>query len=402
MRVTDEDELQVLIDDLAEELGRSVIIDDPLVRILCASRHFGDEDELRVRAVLQRDAGPEASSHVLAQGVARWTGPGIVPGRADLGMRDRLCVPLRERGELLGLLMVIDAEHTLTPRELAKIQDRSRTAAAVMRRRALAHSADRTAEAHFLLRLLHPDAGIRAEALAGGPAEDGPVVAVSLRVRDRELPDAESDVALHSVLESAALRQRHRVRTAVRDGHGTALFSGAATADVGGVVERMAAGAGRLLDVPGAVLAGIGAPAAGLGEAWRSYRQAEVAVRGAGRVPGAGAVVRWADLGPYAMVLQLPAGQPGLLPAAFTRLAEHEKADRLLETLRAFLEAGGSIRRTADALHLHRTSLYYRLDQIRAITGLDLDDGGDRLQLHLSLLLTALEAPAHRQAPLGR
>ena len=46
--------------------------------------------------------------------------------------------------------------------------------------------------------------------------------------------------------------------------------------------------------------------------------------------------------------------------------------------------------RTAAALHLHRTSLYYRLGQIRTLTGLDLDDGRTRFQLQLGLYLEDL------------
>ena len=71
--------LQALVDDLADELQRSVVVNDPVVRMLCTSRHFGDEDEVRVRAVLQRDAGPDVSRYVLDQGVARWTRAGTVP-----------------------------------------------------------------------------------------------------------------------------------------------------------------------------------------------------------------------------------------------------------------------------------------------------------------------------------
>ncbi|MEV6489526.1 helix-turn-helix domain-containing protein [Actinoplanes sp. NPDC051633] len=34
---------------------------------------------------------------------------------------------------------------------------------------------------------------------------------------------------------------------------------------------------------------------------------------------------------------------------------------------------------------MHRTTLYYRLRQVRELTGLDLDDGRTRLTLHLGL-----------------
>jgi hypothetical protein len=45
------DRLQQLVDETAEALQRSVVLDDPQVRPLCTSRHFDDADEVRVRAV---------------------------------------------------------------------------------------------------------------------------------------------------------------------------------------------------------------------------------------------------------------------------------------------------------------------------------------------------------------
>ena len=41
--------------------------------------------------------------------------------------------------------------------------------------------------------------------------------------------------------------------------------------------------------------------------------------------------------------------------------------------------------RTAAELGIHRQTLYYRLSRIEQLTGLDLDDGEDRLLLHMTL-----------------
>ncbi|MET0134305.1 MAG: hypothetical protein ABW215_12005, partial [Kibdelosporangium sp.] len=281
------DELQVLIDELADELGRSVVIDDPAVRMLCASRHFGDEDDLRVRAVLQRDAGPEVSAYVLGQGVARWARPGTIKGRADLGMRARLCVPLRERGELLGLLMVIEAERALTADQLARIEAGAKTASALLYRRRIAENGPRAEQEQALSRLLSTDSMVRSEALRTTTAHDGSgaIVAV-LRVQATTVPAAEVEVALRSVLESAARRQPHKLRTAVHGNQGIALWSAAPTdlLEVREQAERRVAGAERLLAVLGAVVAGVGDHVDSLAEAWRSGQQAHVAARGALRI----------------------------------------------------------------------------------------------------------------------
>ncbi|MFD6171591.1 PucR family transcriptional regulator [Streptomyces coeruleorubidus] len=80
--------------------------------------------------------------------------------------------------------------------------------------------------------------------------------------------------------------------------------------------------------------------------------------------------------------------------------APPEGHGRLRDTLRCFLDNAGSIPRTADALRLHRTSLYYRPRQIREITGLDLDNGADRLVLHMGLRVEELLARAGEEAPI--
>jgi hypothetical protein len=58
---------------------------------------------------------------VLAQGVASWVTAGVIPAYPEIGLRARVCVPIRWRGELLGLLLVTDAEGTLTTAELTQI-----------------------------------------------------------------------------------------------------------------------------------------------------------------------------------------------------------------------------------------------------------------------------------------
>src|SRR4051812_15327773 len=310
-------DLQSLVDDLAGELGRSVVVNDPVVRMLCTSRHFGDEDEVRVRAVLQRDAGAEVGRYVLDQGVAHWSGAGIVPGRADLGMRDRLCVPLRVGGALVGLLMVIDADRTLTGSERSRIEEVARTASAVLEQ---GEGRDHERE-DALERLLGDDAAARRDAArtatAAGWVGDDDVVVVALDAAEAGA-QPETDAVLRSVLESAGRRHPHRQLSTVAGGRGTLLRTGPAD-DLAAQVERMVVAADRLLGRPGAVVAGLGPTGAGLGSARGSHARAVAAARGARLVPGLGPVARWESLGPYAILLQVPLG-PDLVPEPLRRL----------------------------------------------------------------------------------
>ncbi|WP_460367220.1 PucR family transcriptional regulator, partial [Actinocorallia lasiicapitis] len=111
----------------------------------------------------------------------------------------------------------------------------------------------------------------------------------------------------------------------------------------------------------------------GLGHAREAVAQARIAHRVASRVGPP--IARWDELGPYRLLTD--AVDPCVLP-----LLAHEALRTTAET---YLDLAGHAQRTADALTIHRQTLYYRLGRIEELTGLDLAEGRDRLTLHMSL-----------------
>lgn len=76
-------------------------------------------------------------------------------------------------------------------------------------------------------------------------------------------------------------------------------------------------------------------------------------------------------------------------------LRREDRRGTLLETLRIFLEEGGSLRPTADRLGIHRNTLAYRLRRIRPLIGVDLNSWHVRLGLQIALAAASLpDAPA--------
>ncbi len=76
-------------------------------------------------------------------------------------------------------------------------------------------------------------------------------------------------------------------------------------------------------------------------------------------------------------------------------LLAEDRRGLLQQTLRAYLETGGSPSATAERLGIHRNTLAYRLRQLRRLPALDPDDPTARLGLHHALLAAALPpAPA--------
>ena len=57
---------------------------------------------------------------------------------------------------------------------------------------------------------------------------------------------------------------------------------------------------------------------------------------------------------------------------------------KLGETLETYLTLERNVVQTARALFIHRSTLFYRLDRIHQITGLDLDNPRIRLYLLMS------------------
>jgi len=58
----------------------------------------------------------------------------------------------------------------------------------------------------------------------------------------------------------------------------------------------------------------------------------------------------------------------------------------LVDTLRTYVGAGGSVAATARTMFVHRNTVHYRVRRIEQLTGLDLSRLEDRLLCELALL----------------
>ncbi|WP_330259769.1 helix-turn-helix domain-containing protein [Streptomyces murinus] len=160
-----------------------------------------------------------------------------------------------------------------------------------------------------------------------------------------------------------------------------------AGAAVAAAVAAGVAGAGRYPGGPGTAgfggpAAGIGDPRIGLAELGAVWQEARAAAQAALAERRLGPVAQWRGIGPYRLLTALPP-ESAQDPAAGPLLspAHHE----LARTAEVYLDCAGQAGRTASELGIHRQTLYYRLNRVEQLTGLDLDDGEDRLLLHMAL-----------------
>lgn len=399
--------LQEIVDGLADRLQRSVAVDDPAIRLIVASKHYGDEDPVRVQSVLGREVSEEIAQAVLARGIAQADRPVRLPAMPQFGSLARVCFPVRYAKVLLGYLWLIDKDAGLTGEEIAETAGVLETVALLMYRHTLDSERRQSLHDALLRELLaaDPAARLRAEAdiedegVLSDPSS-ATVVAVQL-VRRAEgvveddgvrADDAELGLA-QAVRQAVAAYPDMNCLSSLQRRRAVLLVTGRHSRNAQFLTEL----AGRIVDSVGRVtrrrtVAGIGLAQPGLGKAVVSYDQALVAARAAEFLPGLGSVLAWESLGVYALLARIPPheARSAVYPVPLLRLARGKNAEVLMSTAEVFLDYAGDAQRAADTLHIHRTTLYQRIGRIEEVSGLDMRDGLDRLTLHLGLKMARL------------
>ena len=386
------EQIQALADGLAARLGRAVLVDDRDLRLVAASEDFGDADPARVWSLLHRRTRPEDVRH---EEIARLPGPGYVPENLALELWQRLCVPIRCRGLLLGFLWITDRFGDLTEEQVA---DSARTAAEIgvlLHGRLLAGGRDRARRHELVEQLLSQDAATRSvardEVVDRGLLDDDGRVAVLL-IRHSPADDGvprESPTAFGDDVERFFLHQSGvRTLTAGWPRRATVIITGRVSLHGEWLGRSVRALLGELSQA-GSWRIGAGGPVQGLTELSVAKRQADIALSTVASDDTSRGAACWAELSADAVAAQFPhqVWADALLPEGAARLLADRAAATLLPTLATFLDCAGDVRRTAAELRVHRTTLYHRLSRIEQISGLSLRDGRDRLLMHLTLRL---------------
>jgi hypothetical protein len=335
--MADSQDVQAAVDALSKAVGCPVLIEDPDHAPLWWSVQE-TVDDVRLRTILKRTVAPEARAMVSRLRLARAAGPVRTPEVPEIGMKERWCVPLRAGRDHLGYLWVVDPENEVPRDSLDLLQGCSDLAAGVLARARTTSEGTQRRRAALVDRL----------------AKDSDTAAA------RELIELDR---LHHDASVVARAPGGRTGWRIDDD---------VTVEVWSAATRTAE-------------SGTPLPLHDLGEAVRR-------ARGVARASRAGARLRtqtWQDLGAWRLVVDAPADlAPADIHPGAAVLADRPKTD-LLDTARTMLDNGNDVNAAADELHIHRTTLYYRLDRIKDLIGVDLRAGHGRTELHLALWLDA-------------
>lgn len=372
---------QELVDEISALLGAPATLENRDFGLVAFGAHDSDDDDamdpVRTRSILTRRSTPAVRAWFEGFGITRAAGPVRIPAAPEAGVfRDRVCLPVRHRGVVLGYVWLLDADPGPTDEQLAAAMEVAARIGALLSDEARA-GADLSREFGAVL------------AAGPGRQHDTAVAALGEALgRDAEglhtvvcvTPWADDTPSVRAVASAAAL-----ATVAAPGAAGPLSLAALVRLRSPDRLDPALSAADRLRTAAGpAATGGIAAPRRGLDELTVSWREATAAARAARAETRFGPVARWSAIGPYRLLTALPdtGDHPGDPAVASLLTPPHRE---LAHTAEVFLDRAGQASRTAAALGIHRQTLYYRLSRIQEITGLDLNDGEDRLLLHMAV-----------------
>jgi hypothetical protein len=372
---------EAIINGLAQQMGLPVVLEDADQQLIAYSPHYELTDRIRRDTIMRQTTTQEIVDYFTRWELEAREEPFTVPGDPDEDILPRLCIPIRYHGVTLGFAWVLLPDERVSAQQMAAAQEAAQALTASM----LAESRLRANETETVLSLLSSDDETRILGLTDtevrGVFEPGTRCGVIVCVGPRW-----DDPAVRTSFWSASWGPSPRGQLrAVTPAEGIAVVA----------IEQFTAGSRNLLqqareqvvragqDGDGALVIGVGSLVEGPAQAHRAYREARLAARVAARAHGKQNLMLWDDMGVYRILAQMPHEVLGDAVDPRLRALVSEAPD-LVGTLECYLDHAGAIAPVAEALHVHRTTLYYRLERASRY-GLDLGRGEDRLAVHAGL-----------------
>ncbi|AZM55704.1 PucR family transcriptional regulator [Streptomyces sp. WAC 01529] len=390
---------QELVDEISALLGAPATLENRDFELIAFGAHDGGGDgesgfdatvldPVRTRSILTRRSTAEVRAWFEGFGITRARGPVRIPPTPEAGVhRGRICLPVRHRGFALGYVWLLDDDPGPTERQLdaamevaarigALLADEAQAGADLTREFRAVLTAERGWQRDMAVAALRTALGARGEGLhavvcvAPWPSADPDDAPAARTVQGAAavctVPWGTTGQSLAALVRLRSADALAPARTAASRLLETAR--GAAPAASAGASAGAAAG-----------IAGARHGLEDLGAAWW---EASAAARAALAERRFGPVAQWSDVGPYRLLTALPP-EAAHDPVAAQLLSPAHR--ELARTAEVFLDCAGQAGRTAAELGIHRQTLYYRLSRVEQLTGLDLDEGEDRLLLHMVL-----------------
>ncbi|HBV86271.1 PucR family transcriptional regulator [Desulfosporosinus sp.] len=139
---------------------------------------------------------------------------------------------------------------------------------------------------------------------------------------------------------------------------------------------------------------GIGDEAICIEDIPRSYKEAQDALTYGSMLHKESSVIGFSELGVFRVLCKFAERNSleEFLPKSLLKILNYDQENKadMLNTLQVFLECNGNASKAAKELFIHYKTMLYRLERIREVTKLDLEDNKNRLELEMGLKMLHL------------
>ena len=379
-----------LADMLADQVGHSISIENDRFEAI-ANKNIAEVDSARRYTIQHGRTNPkliEALEVEYLPKIRDSLRPVQLPVMPELGLQmERLLAPIVVHGEIYGYIWIIADVHALSPIDMMAIEIGATVAALLMLYQESLQTAEASLKGSLMAQLIEGNGGrqtiLSDQSLRYGVDLRLPYRMLLVSIRNGQPP---TSIRAYRAINQVLLQNETQAVAAQFAGQVAIL----AQADQ--AIDALAQALHeRLEGKEGGVSIGISSVLTGADDVGAAHQQCDEVLDIAQRIYSEQTIHHFDDLG-YIHTLY-HAGPASLsqnpqVPILRQLLAERQ-AD-LFNTLENYLDAGGNSVQTSETLHIHRSTLNYRLARIKDICAVDLSSAGTRLNLQIALKLMRL------------
>ena len=379
-----------LAEMLADQVGHSISIENDRFEAI-ANKNIAAVDSARRYTIQHGRTNPqliEALEVEYLPKIRESLRPAQLPVMPALGLEmERLLAPIVVHGEIYGYIWIIADVHALSPIDMMAIEIGATVAALLMLYQESLQTAEASLKGSFMAQLIEGNGGrqtiLSDQSLRYGLDLRLPYRMLLVSIRNGQPPTstrayrAINQVLIQREAEAVAAQFAGQVAILAQADQDTQALAHALIECLEG--ER------------GGVAIGISSAMTGADKVGAAHQQCNELLEIAQRVNSAQRVHHFDELGYIHTLYHAgPASLSQNPQAPVLRQLLGERGADLFNTLETYLDAGGNSVQTAETLHIHRSTLNYRLARIKAICDVELSSASTRLNLQIALKLMRL------------
>lgn len=386
---------QELAQKLCDFVGHSISIENERFEAI-ATHNIAEVDEARRYTQKYGRTDPRLVEALENRGylpaIRTTLRPVQLPVMEDVGLEmERILAPIVVHGDIYGFMWIIADVHSISDIDMMAIESGATIAALIMLYQESVHSAEASLKGSLLSQLIQGETG-RETALTDQAMRYGVDLRAPCVMMLVEIPAGNTQhlTRMYRAINSLIISEGWPAVVGQFAGEVVLLVQDGDTLRpiATRLLERVNP-AGRQQEAP--VRLGVSSLFQGAEHVRLAYQQCRDVLYITRRLRQEKGIFFFSDLG-YLHTLYL-AGKDSLQGNShivlLRRLLDEKQAD-LFNTLEAYLDAGGNGVSTAEVLHIHRSTLNYRLSRIMQICGVDLQNPAVRTDLQVALKLMRL------------